>query len=56
MYYRVLPELSVFKLPQSLLLSGQIPVGELGPEGVRRGILGAMESGEHLGAGENGDI
>lgn len=55
-YYQVLQELSVFKLPPSLLLSGQIPVGELGSKGVRRGILGAMESGEHLGDGENGEI
>lgn len=43
--------LSVFNLPPSLLLSGQIPVGELGPEGVRRGILRKMETGDYLGDG-----
>lgn len=37
-------------------MSGQIPVGELGPEGVRRGILGEMEAGEHLGGWVNGEI
>lgn len=44
--------LSVFNLPPSLLLSGQIPVGELGPEGVRRGILRKMETGLFGGWGE----
>lgn len=33
-------------------MSGQIPVGVLGPEGVRRGILGEMVGGEHLGDGK----
>lgn len=33
-------------------MSGQIPVGVLSPEGVRRGILGKREAGEHLGDGE----
>lgn len=54
--YLVLSELSVFKLPLSLLLSGQIPVGVLCPEGVRRGILGEVVAGELLGDGEMGEI
>lgn len=54
MYYWVLSELSVFKLPPSLLLSGQIPVGVLSPEGVRRGIWG--KQGSIWGMGKWRDI
>ena len=35
-----------------LHLSGQIPVGEPGPEGVRRGISGEIEAGVKWGDGE----